>query len=418
MAPPRHTKSELASRRFPAWYLGRNPDRQVIFSTYAQDFADDFGRDVRGIVSGDEYGRLFETAVRDDSRAANRWHTTTGGVYVAVGAGGPITGRGAHLAIIDDPVKNRDDADSETIRNRIWKWYTSTLRTRLMPGGAIVLILTRWHEDDLAGRLLEQMRHGGEDWEVLSLPAIDEDGHALWPDWFPLDELEAVKASIGIRDWSALYQQNPTSDEGGYFKRSWFKRFDIKDRPKVTSRYIATDFAVSDGRGDFTELGLFEVDESDDLWVMDWWHGQTTPDEWIDRLLDMVAAAKPLAVFGETGVIRKSVEPFLNKRSGERKVYARYEWITRTGDKAAMARSFQARASMGKVHIPYTDFGDRLIEQLCAFPSGKHDDAVDACALMGMALDTLVAGIARKEQIAPVDAWGRKTRRNENWKTL
>lgn len=418
MAPPRHTKSELGSRRFPAWYLGRHPDRQVIFSTYAQDFADDFGREVRGIVGSDEYRNIFDTTVRDDSRAANRWHTGDGGVYVAVGAGGPITGRGAHLAIIDDPVKNRDDADSETIRNRIWKWYTSTLRTRLMPGGAIVLILTRWHEDDLAGRLIEQMGRGGEPWEVLSLPAIGEDGCALWPEWFPIDELEGIRDSIGPRDWHALYQQNPTSDEGGFFKRAWFHRFDLKESPRVTSKYMASDFAVSDGRGDFTELGLFEIDEADDLWITDWWYGQETPDRWIDAMLDKVSAYKPLAVFGETGVIRKAVEPFLTKRCAERKVYARMEWITRTGDKAAMARSFQARAAMGKVHIPYCEWGDRLIEQLCAFPSGKHDDAVDVCALMGMALDGAIKGFENKKAPDRFDSWGRKLRSKENWKTL
>jgi hypothetical protein len=180
--PPRHGKSELASKRFPAWCLGRNPRRQIIAASYNSDLANDFGRNVRNIVGEPEFRRCSRACrAGTDSHAANRMNTNHGGAYVAAGVGTAVTGRGAHIALIDDPFKDREEADSERRRDIVWDWYRSTLFTRLMPGGSIVLIQTRWHEDDLAGRLLEQRR---SEWEVLELPAIDADGKALWPDWY------------------------------------------------------------------------------------------------------------------------------------------------------------------------------------------------------------------------------------------
>lgn len=393
-APPRHTKSELASRRFPAWYLGRNPSKQIITSTYSGEFASDFGREVRDLVNEPQFRALYPTfKLKEDSQAANRWHTHKKGVYVSVGVGGAITGRGAHLALIDDPLKNRQEADSEVTRESVWKWYSSTLRTRLMPGGAIVLILTRWHEDDLAGRLIERAEQGGEKWHRVSFKAIEDENtpkeKALWPAWYDLDALKAIRSTIDSRDWNALYQQNPTPDEGIFFTRDWFKRYHLKDKPE-TRNYLATDYAVSEGKGDYTEFGAWGVDAGDNLYAFDWYYGQSTSDVWIEQMLDMVKEHKPLTTYGEKGVIQKAIEPILNKRSAERKVYGHFAWIARTQNKAAMAQSFRARAASGKVFIPYTDWGDRLINQLCAFPAGKHDDAVDVCALIGLALDEII----------------------------
>lgn len=421
-APPRHTKSELASRRFPAWYLGRHPDKQLIAATYSGDFALDFGRDVRGIVQGEEFKALFpDVSLASDSQAANRWHTNKGGVSVYVGVGGPITGRGAHIALIDDPFKNREEADSEVRRETVWKWYTSTLRTRLMPGGAIVLILTRWHEDDLAGRLLEKQR---SEWKVVELPAIKDEGQpqeaALWPEWYDLNSLKRIRADIGPRDWSALYQQKPTPDDGTYFKREWFRFYD--EAPKHLHRYLCSDYAVSEGKGDWTEHGAFGLDPDGNVYVLDWWSGQTSADVWIETLLDMVQAHKPLATFGESGVIRKAVEPYLIRRSRERKAFSRFEWITRTGDKAAMARGFQARASMGKVYLPRTQWAEDLLTQMLSFPAGKHDDKVDVCALLGMAMDQAHPAIAssvapKKKQDRWAVAFGDVDDDVDNWKT-
>lgn len=421
-APPRHTKSELASRRFPAWYLGRHPERQLIAATYSGDFALDFGRDVRGIVQGEEFRALFpDVTLAADSQAANRWHTNKGGVSVYVGVGGPITGRGAHVALIDDPFKNREEADSEVRRETVWKWYTSTLRTRLMPGGAIVLILTRWHEDDLAGRLLEKQRN---EWKVIELPAVPDEGtakeRALWPEWYDLAALKRIRSDIGPRDWSALYQQKPTPDDGTFFKREWFRWYD--EAPKQLHRYLCSDYAVSEGKGDWTEHGAFGLDADGNIFILDWWSGQTSADVWIETLLDMVEIHKPFAAFGESGVIRKAVEPYLIRRSRERKAFSRFEWITRTGDKAAMARGFQARASMGKVYLPRTQWAENLLTQLLTFPAGKHDDKVDVCALLGMAMDQAHPAIAATVEIKKkVDRWavafGDVDADLENWKT-
>jgi hypothetical protein len=184
-----------------------------------------FGREVRNIIRTNEFSRLFNVKLAEDSRAAGRWNTDAGGAYVAAGVGTAVTGRGAHILLIDDPVKDREEAESELRRETIWNWYTSTAYTRLMPGGAVILIQTRWHEDDLGGRLLEAENNGGDKWVKVNLPAI-RDGQALWPERYNLDALNRIKAAIGPRDVEALYQQNPTPTEGLLFKREWL-RFEI-----------------------------------------------------------------------------------------------------------------------------------------------------------------------------------------------
>lgn len=415
--PPRHGKSELASRRFPAWYLGRHSSNQIITASYNSDLSSDFGREVRNIVASKEYSNLFDTALAEDSRAANRWHTQDMGAYVSAGVGTAITGRGAHVALIDDPFKDRQEADSELTRDRVWDWYTSTLYTRLMPGGAIVLIQTRWHEDDLAGRLLESQENGGDQWTVLSLPAIDNN-LALWPEWYNLDALSRIRGAIGNRDWQALYQQSPTPDEGTYFKREWFKRFRLGEEPHG-NKYQTSDYAVTDGEGDYTDLGVWSIDKDRDLWAIDWWYGQQTSDVWINAQLDQIKRHKVFAAFGESGVIRRSIEPFLKSRSVSERIYTRFEWITRNTDKVSMARAFQGMASMGKVYIPNTEWGDRLIDQLVAFPAGKYDDAVDCCALIGLALESAHPAIVQTVETKEpnLDMWGRKPKGGNSWKS-
>lgn len=215
--PPRHGKTMLTSEFFPAWYLGRNPAHQIICAAYSQELADDMGRKVRNQLADPIYGAVFPgRGLRADSTSVRRFHTLDGGVYIASGVGGPITGRGAHLLLIDDPIKSRDDASSPAKRQAIWDWYTSVAYTRLMPGGAIVLVQTRWDLDDLAGRLLRD--HADEGWHTVIMPALDGDGAALWPDMFPAEDLERIRKRIGERDFSALYQQCPTPRAGGVFE--------------------------------------------------------------------------------------------------------------------------------------------------------------------------------------------------------
>jgi hypothetical protein len=272
--PPRHGKSELASRRFPAYYLGRFPQSEVIAASYNSDIAADFGRDVRSIVNSDEYGAVFPgVTLRPDSKAADRWHTSGGGAYRAAGIGTAMTGRGADLLLIDDPIKDREEADSELRRGRVWDWYRSTAYTRLSPNGRVVVIQTRWHEDDLSGRLIERMQAGGDDWEILDLPAIGADGRALWPERYPLDRLEAIKGTLGQREWSALYQQRPQPDEGGYFQRGWFKEWTKK--PPQLNIYGTSDYAVTDNGGDYTVHRVWGVDPDGDIYRLDGWRDQT-----------------------------------------------------------------------------------------------------------------------------------------------
>lgn len=379
--PPRHGKSELASKRFPAWCLGRNPRRQIIAASYNSDLANDFGRNVRNLVAEPEFAQVFPgVSLAADSQAANRMNTNHGGAYVAAGVGTAVTGRGADIALIDDPFKDREEADSQRRRDLVWDWYRSTLYTRLMPGGAVVIILTRWHEDDLAGRILEQE---GDQWDVLSLPAINEAGEALWPEWYPIEALERIRSTIGPREWSALYQQRPQPDEGTFFKREWLKEW--HELPAL--RYYGTsDYAVTDGGGDWTVHRIWGVDEKGDIYRVDGWRGQTASNEWIERKLDLIARYQPFMWFGEGGVIQKAVEPMINNRMRERGVYCAMEWLPSVSDKPTRARSFQAMAATGRVYFePGAD-----VSEFLSFPAGKHDDDVDTASLIGRAMDQTI----------------------------
>lgn len=383
--PPRHGKSELASRRFPAWCIGRTPSRQVIAASYNSDLANDFGREVRNIVASLEFRVLFDATLAQDSQAANRWHTGAGGMYVAAGVGTAVTGRGADILLIDDPFKDREEADSELRRQRVWDWYTSTAYTRLMPGGAIVVINTRWHDDDLSGRLLEESTKGGDQWHVLSLPAISEDGAALWPDWYPLERLEQIRAVLPARDWNALYMQNPIPDDGDYFKADWFGEYE--ELPKGLTFCGASDYAVTEGKGDYTEHGVAGVDGNRNLYIANWWRGQTTSDVWIERKCDFILAHRPACWFGEAGPIRRAVEPFLVRRMQDRQAFCRIEWLPSIADKPTRARTIQGMASMGKVWLPKNaPWKGELLNQLMRFPAGKYDDGVDVLSLFGRGL--------------------------------
>ncbi len=402
--PPRHGKSELASKRFPAWCLGRNPRRQIIAASYNSDLANDFGRSVRNIVAEREFGNVFkDVSLATDSKAANRMNTNKGGAYIAAGVGTAVTGRGANIALIDDPLKDREEADSERRRDLVWDWYRSTLYTRLMPKGSIVVIQTRWHEDDLAGRLLEQdgRKDEGGQWDVLDLPAINEDGEALWPEWYDVPTLERIKATIGPREWSALYQQQPQPDEGTYFQREWLQTW--AERPKFMHFYGTSDYAVTDGGGDYTVHRVWGVDHQGDLYRVDGWKGQTSSDVWIDEKLRLMRKWKPLAWFGEAGVIQKAVEPALFRRMRETGTNCRLEWLSSISDKPTRARSFQARAAMGKVWFePGADLNEFLM-----FPAGKHDDDVDCGSMIGRALDETHPAIIPVKTVInePRDRW-------------
>lgn len=418
--PPRHGKSELASRRFPAWFLGRNPGKSVIAASYNSDLATDFGRQVRNVVASLEYGRLFDSvALAEDSRAANRWNTAAGGTYVAAGVGTAITGRGADILLIDDPLKDREEADSEVQRNKVWDWYTSTAYTRLAPGGRVVVIQTRWHEDDLTGRLLAEQAKGGDQWEILELPAIGRDGDALWPEFYPLSALERIRSVLPVRDWAALYQQRPAPEEGAYFKRDWFRWYD--ERPAHLRIYGASDYAVTEGGGDYTVHLVVGIDPQDNIYVLDVWRGQTSSDVWVHEWLNLVRTNKPLMWVEEQGQIIKSIGPFLDKRMREERVYCRREQVASAADKPTRSRSIQARTSMGKVYLPSkAPWLDAFLSELMVFPAGKHDDQVDTFGLIGRMLDDLVPAVVPKAKPASERNDYRRPRREDadSWRTL
>lgn len=436
--PPGSAKSTYASIRYPAYFLGRAPDKSIIATSYADQLATSFGRKVRNLVATREYGALFPgVRLAEDSRARGEWETTEGGSYFAAGVGSGITGRRGDLGLIDDPVKGRQEADSEAVRASIWTWYKSDFLTRLKPGAAQIIIQTRWHDDDLSGRLLPNGWHGesglvtgsdGQEWRVVCLPAQAETGDPLgrapgewlWTDWF--DEnfwLETRAAQNDVRNWSSLYQQVPQPEEGTFFQRDWFKRYRVGDEPRELSIYGASDFAVTEGGGDFTEHGIAGFDALEDIYLIDWWSGQASADVWIDRQIDLARVRRPVAWVAEGGQIRRSIEPFLKRRQRQRRCYFRVEWITSGRDKASNARAFQALAAMGKVWIPRTEWGDRLILQLLAFPAGKHDDAVDVCGLFGRLLNQMYGPRrAPSPTVLERDVWGRPMVEAEGgWKT-
>jgi predicted phage terminase large subunit-like protein len=407
--PPRHGKTEEASLKFPPFFIGRNPEKQIICCSYSDDMATDFGRQVRNTIASEEFANIFpHVSLAADSKSANRWNTNKKGSYVAAGVGGGITGKGAHILLIDDPIKDREEADSEVTREKVWNWYTGVAYTRLMPGGAVILIQTRWHDDDLAGRLIDQMEKGeGDQWEVINLPAIAmendplqrQPGEALWPEWYDLEALNRIKNVLPSRDWNSLYQQNPIPDEGDYFKREWFQWYSRQDLPKELKMYGASDYAVTEAGGDYTEHGVFGVDEKDDLYIVDWWYGQTSPEKWISELMRLTKRYSPLAWAEESGQIQKSVGPFIDKRQREEANYFYRKQYASSKDKPTRAQSFRGRAAQGKVFLPKnTDWADRLLHQLIRFPAGKHDDAVDVCSLLSRMLAELVKVPVKKKK--------------------
>lgn len=409
--PPGSAKSSYASVVFPTWFMGRKKRRNIIVATYGSDLARKIGRRARSILRQPIYSDIFGTSLSPDSSAADEWALTNENEFMGGGILSGITGNRAAGILIDDPVKGRQDADSPTVQQRTREEYQDSLKTRLVPGGWICLIQTRWNQGDLAGSILPEDYDGrsgpilcrdGEVWEVLCVPAqcdrADDPlgrkiGEYLWPEWFTEQHWAAFRSNA--RTWSALYQQRPQPDEGTYFQRDWFPRYFPNQKPANLHIYGTSDYAVTEDGGDWTVHRVWGLDPDGDLWMLDGWRGQTTADVWIERQIDLIEQHKPFAWFGEAGVIAKTVEPMLFRRLRERKASCRLEWLPSIADKPTRARGFQARAAMKRVHLPEGIDGDLVLDEYLHFPAGRHDDDVDCGSLIGRALDQVHPAIVK-----------------------
>lgn len=358
--------------------MGRDPRQQMILSSYSADLAWENSGKARDLFKHPLWP--FAARLHDDKQAEHRWRTTAGGVLVAAGVGGPTTGFGAHKLVIDDFVKNRQDADSETIRETQWGWYTSTARTRLMPGGAIVVTATHWNDDDLIGRILNSP--GAARWRVVSLPALADGaddplgrriGEALWPEWYDEVSLADIKQDIGSREWSALYQQRPTPDEGGQFKRAWFtNRWTKLPWPDV--RVLAVDAAFKTGvMNDYSALVVAGATDTA-FPVLDIKQGRWEYPELKRQILEMCQEWQPHGLLIEDTASGQSVIQELQR-------FTRLPVIPIkvSASKEARAAAVAPTCESGRVVLPeFGPFVGDLVDQLAAFPSGQHDDMVDA----------------------------------------
>lgn len=386
--PPRHGKSEIVSVQFPAWLIGKDRDRNIIEASYSGDLAIDFGRQVRNIIAGDSYKHLFNTTLAEDSQAKGKWNTNGRGAYNAVGVGGATTGKGADVLIIDDPIKNRQDAESEVIRESVWAWYTSVALTRLSPDGAVVVVMTRWHDDDLVGRI--ERSENFKRWEVLHLPAIaiqDEPfrkkGEALWADFFTADKLEIIKQDIGSYDWSALYQGIPLDSSSQEFRKEMIhyrSEDDLKD--KRLNRYLTIDLAFSDKEA-ADDIGFCDnrVDPRN-CWNLRAWKRKMNPKDFIDYLFILHAENN----YTQIGLLDKHsqytivIKPFIDDECRKRNKFLPVIAIP-TQDKSKELRIRALLPRYGNAAVYHLEGACvDLEEQLLRFPKGVHDDVVDATA--------------------------------------
>lgn len=391
--PPGSAKSTYTSILFPAWFLAQADAGNVIAASHSTELAERFGRKVRGLVR--EHVKALGYGLSEESAAVGRWETTTGREYYAAGVGVGIAGFRSKLNLIDDPFRNRQDADSRLIRDRVWDWYNDDLDTRLVPGGRQALIMTRWHEDDLAGRLLAR----DADWDVVSLPAIAEGddalgrepGEWLWEgEYGYADRLREKQATTDTRSWSALYQQQPVPESGEFFRREWLRpaiSLPLREQLRV---YGASDYAVTKDGGDYTVHIVVGLDADANLYVLDLWRQQADSATWIEAWCELVLKWKPQRWAEEGGQIKASIGPFLERRARERKAFvARVQFPSR-GDKAVRAQSIRARISMTGLYVPANaPWRSEFESELLRFPAGVHDDQVDALGLIGQMLDTM-----------------------------
>ncbi len=414
MMPPGSAKSTYTSVVFPTYFLGKYSNKSIILGSYGSDLPRKFGRRARSIVQQPVFRRIFDCGLSDEATAVDQWMLSNQSEWMAAGILTGITGNRADGIIWDDLIKGREQADSEITRQKTWEAYMDDLMTRKKPHAFEVGITTRWHEDDVAGRILPADYDGqsgwvqcqdGNEWFVVNLPYECERaddplgrsiGEGLWPEWFTEDHVAPFRRQP--RTWSALYQQRPAPDSGDFFRSEWFKPYGremaIKPPPRSELMiYAASDYAVSQERNDYTVHIVIGIDPENRIFLLDLWRRQASSDQWVEAVCDLVDYWKPIGWAEESGQINAGIGPFLDKRLRERKLWvARAQFPSRV-EKAIRAQSIRGRMAMDGLYVPiaapwYPEFRRELL----SFPAGRHDDQVDALSLIGQVLDRMIKG--------------------------
>lgn len=417
--PPQHGKSTITTLFGPAWALGRDPYKHIIVGGYGSDFITKFGSRVRTVFESKQFRQIFpDFELKKGSKAKDYMETTHGGSILFVGRGEGTTGNPCDLFIIDDPIKDKKEADSPTMREDLWDWYTSVAETRCHILSSVFVVHTRWHEDDLLGRLCdpEHPEHDVElaaDWHYENIEAIVEDemmamilgvevGSALWPERFPLDLLEK-RRKRAPKVFSALYQGRPTPDDGDFFNREMMQFYTVDQLPPRLRIYAASDHAVTEKQENDESVCLVAgVDDYGSIYLLDCWHGRKKTDYVVERMIDLMDKHKPIFWWAASDHISKSIGPFLKKRMKERGVYTMISESSEIGDKQQKAQAIQGRMSMGKVFFPkHAPWVSHLIRQVLRFPQATHDDFVDALSHIGRGINKMVnagRGVANDEE--------------------
>lgn len=422
--PPRHTKSEFASYLLPAWFLGKFPNKKIIQTSHTAELAVGFGRKVRNLVDTEQYHDIFpELGLQSDSKAAGRWNTSKGGDYFAIGVGGAVTGKGADLLIIDDPHSEQEAAMAATnpeVYDKVYEWYTSGPRQRLQPGGAIVVVMTRWAQRDLTGQVLKNAALRGEtDWEVIEFPAILPSGNPLWPEFWSMAELAALREELPNSKWQAQYQQNPVGNESAIVKRDWWQWWE-EDEPPVCEFILQswdTAFEKTQ-RADYsagTTWGVFNNHKDGNrpnIILLNTYKKRVEFPDLKKDVMDEYQRYDPDAI-----IIEK-------KASGAPLIYELramgipvQEYTPGKGqDKIARLNSVSDIIASGKVWVPKTRWAEELVDEIAAFPSGEHDDLVDATTLALMRFRS--GGFLRLPDDEPEDIKWFKGHRAERFYTV
>jgi predicted phage terminase large subunit-like protein len=405
--PPRTGKTELASHKFPAWYIGRRPQETAILATYNGIFATDFGVSILETVKSARYGGIFPgVELLGNARSSTRMTTNYGGSIFCIGRENSASGRGADLMVIDDPIKDRKEAQSPKVRDNIWQWFSSVAMSRLMSkAGRVLIIMTRWHEDDLVGRLIDPHNAfyraaEAARWTVINIPAIAETndllgrapGEVLWPERFPLEHLQEHKER-DPQSFNALYQGRPSPEEGDFFKAADIRTYSPRELPKNLRYYITSDHAVTANvRSNKTVMLVGGVDDDMNLWIVDCYWRKVDTEAAVEAMLILMARYAPLVWTAELGHISKAIGPFLRRRMREENVVCNINEVHPVRDKPTRCQSIQARMSLGRVFFPgHASWFEDAKRTLLSFPNSDDDDFADALGLFGMQLDRMVA---------------------------